>query len=79
MYVRRSSSKVRVTLVSCVLMGLELYRQIFEKLCDMKFRGNPLSGSGVVPCGQTDKRTERHYEANSRFSQFYERARKPVS
>jgi len=30
----------------------------------------PSSGSRVVPCGRTD----RHDEANSRFSQFCERA-----
>ena len=28
------------------------------------------SGSRVIPCGRKD----RHYEANSRFSQFYELA-----
>jgi hypothetical protein len=35
----------------------------------MKFHQNPSSGSGVVPCGQTDR-----HEANSRFPQFCERA-----
>ena len=32
----------------------------------IKYYENPLSGSRVVPCGQTD----RHDEANSRFSQI---------
>ena len=36
----------------------------------MKFHQNPSSGSQAVPCGQTDGRDE----ANSRFSQFCERA-----
>ena len=38
----------------------------------LKFRENPSSGSRFVPCGQLDGRTDRHYEANSRFSQFCE-------
>ena len=32
----------------------------------IKFHENPSSGSRVVPCGWTD----RHYEANIRYSQF---------
>ena len=35
-------------------MKLEFSRQIFEKNSDIKFNQNPSSGSGVVPCGQTD-------------------------
>jgi hypothetical protein len=37
---------------------------------DIKFHENPSSGSQVVLCGRTD----RHDVANSRFSQFRERA-----
>jgi len=51
-------------------MKLEISRQIFEQCSNIEFHQNPSSGSGVVPCGQTD----RHAEANSRFSQFCERA-----
>jgi len=36
----------------------------------LKFRENSSSGSRVVPCGRTD----RHDEANCRFSQLYELA-----
>jgi len=55
---------------SCpVLMKLEFSGQIFEKCSNIKFHESPSSKSRVVPCGQTD----RHAEANSRFSQFYER------
>jgi len=43
---------------------------IFEKYTNIKFDKNPFSGSRVVPCGQTD----RHDEANIRFSQLCERA-----
>jgi len=50
-------------------MELELCQQIFEKYSDIKFHENPSSGSRVVPCGQTD-----YDEANSRYSQFCERA-----
>jgi len=39
-------------------MKLEFYREIF-KSSNIKFRENPLSGSRVVACGQTDGRTGR--------------------
>ena len=34
--------------------SVEFYRQFFEKYSNMKFYDNPLSGSGVIPCGRTD-------------------------
>ena len=43
-----------------VLINLVFSRQIFKKLCDIGFHENPLSGSRVVPCGQTDRLTDRH-------------------
>jgi hypothetical protein len=51
-------------------MKLEFSQHVFEKYSYIKFIENRSGGSRVVPCGQTD----RHDEANSRFSQFYERA-----
>jgi hypothetical protein len=36
------------------------------------------SGRRVVPRRQTDGRTDKHDETNSRFSQFYERAQNHV-
>ena len=33
----------------------------------MKFHANPSIGSRVVPCGQTQGRTDTNDEANSRF------------
>jgi hypothetical protein len=51
-------------------MNLEISRQFFEKFSNVEFHENPLSGSRVVPCGQTDRRTDEHDEANSRLSQF---------
>jgi hypothetical protein len=64
-------------------MKLEFSRQILEKCSDIKFHENPSSGSRVVPCGRTDtltggytdRLTGREDEANSRFSQFCERAK----
>jgi len=53
-------------------MKLEFFRQIFEKYSNIRFHENPSSGSRVVPCGQT----ERHDEANGRFSQFCEAPKK---
>jgi len=51
-------------------MKLEFSLQIFEKSSDIKFHENLSHGSRVVRRGQTD----RHDEANSRFSQICERA-----
>jgi hypothetical protein len=51
-------------------MALEFSQNILEKSSNIKFHENPSSESRVVPCGQTD----RHDEANSRFSQFFEGA-----
>jgi len=60
---------------SCgVLMKPELSRQIFEKCSNARFYYSPSSGSRVVPCGRTDRQTDRHDEANSRLSQFCEGA-----
>jgi len=50
-------------------MKLEFSRKIFEQYTNIKFRENPSNGTRVVPC----RRTRRHDEINSRFSQFYER------
>jgi len=43
--------------------------QIFEKCSNFKFHENPSSGRRAAPFEQTD----RHKEANSRFSKFCER------
>jgi hypothetical protein len=59
------------TRYSCqIVTKFEISRQIFEKYSNKKFRENSSSGGRVVPCGRTD----RHDKANSRFSQFCERA-----
>ena len=49
----------------------------FRNIFRFKVLENPSSG-GPVPFGQRDGRTGRHVEANSRFSQFCERAYKDV-
>jgi hypothetical protein len=57
-------------------MELEFSQHIFEKSSNIKFHKNPSSGSRVVPCGWTvcpsvwNDSTDRHDEANSRFSQL---------
>ena len=59
------------TLYSCqILMELEFSQQIFEKSSNIIFHNNLSRGSRVLPC----ERTDRHDEANSRFSQSCERA-----
>ena len=62
------------TRYSCqILMQFAFSRQIFEKHLNMKFNETPSFGSRNVPCGRTDtltdRETDKHDEANSRFSQ----------
>ena len=35
-------------------MNFEISRKILEKYSNLKFDGNPSSGSRIAPCGQTD-------------------------
>jgi len=59
-------------------MKFEFSRQIFEKSSYIQLHENPSFGSRTVPRGQIDGQTEgwtnKHDEANSRFSQFCEGA-----
>jgi len=63
-----------------ILIKLEFSRQIVEKSSNNKFHENPnhSSGSLVVPCAwsdrRTDRKTDRNDRANSRFLQFCELA-----
>jgi hypothetical protein len=41
-----------------ILMKIEFSQKIFEKYTNSKFHENPSSGSRVVPCIQTDGRTD---------------------
>ena len=44
---------------SCqALIKLKFSRKIFEKYSNIKFTDNPFSASRVVPCGQTDGRSD---------------------
>jgi len=58
-------------------MKLELSRQIFKNYSNI-FHEHPSSGGRVVSWGKIGRRTERltdrHDEANSHHSQFFERA-----
>jgi len=53
-----------------------IFSKGFRKFSDNRFHKNPSCGSRVVACGQTHgrkgRRSERHDETNSRFSQFCE-------
>jgi len=53
-------------------MTVDIYQQIFEKYSNIKFHGNPSSGG--VELLLENEQTDRRDEANSRFSQFCERA-----
>jgi hypothetical protein len=52
-----------------ILTKFEFSRQIFEKYSNIKFHQNPSNGKP-----SRSMRTDGHDEANSRFSQFCERA-----
>ena len=54
-------------------MKLEFYRQILEEYSNIKFHEIRPLGTELF---HADRRTERHDEANSRFSQFCEHAYK---
>ena len=47
-------------------------RQCIEKHSNIKFHENTSSGSRVIPCGQTDRRTDGRDAADGRLSQFCE-------
>jgi len=61
-----------------------ILRTDFQKIIKYQIPRKSVRGNRVVPCGQTDGRTDRgtnrqtHYEANSRFSQFRERAKQLI-
>jgi len=55
-------------------MKLEFSRRSFEQNSNITFHENPPSRRWVVLSGQTD----RHDEANGRFSQFWEQTYKPT-
>jgi hypothetical protein len=59
---------------SQLLLELEFSQQIFEKSSNIKFHGEPNSGSRIIPCGQTDGQKDARYEGYSVFSQFCKRA-----
>ena len=62
-----------------MLTKFGLFRRIFEISSRIQLHENPSNGSRVVPCGKTNRQTDRHGEANIRFSQFCDRAFKLVS
>jgi len=71
-HVHNSSCKVEFILV---LVKFRFSRHILEKKNRaFKYRKRPSCGSRVLPCSWVDRRTDRHDEADSRFSQFCERA-----
>ena len=59
-----------------ILMSIVLYRQIFEKIIKYHIFMKILSvGADLFQADKRmDRRTDRHDKANSRFSQFCERA-----
>jgi len=67
---------VKYQLFCQILMEFEFSWQIFDKYSHTKFHENSSSGSRDVPCEKTDWRRDKHDEANSHISQFFERVRK---
>ena len=54
------TSSFKVPVIIDILIKHKFSQQVSEKYSDMKFHENPSSGIQVVPCGQTDRQTERH-------------------
>ena len=54
-----ASRGVRLTIVA-----------VEDKYSDIKFRENPSSGTLVIPCGRTDRQTDRHDKVHIFFSYF---------
>jgi hypothetical protein len=50
----------------------------FRTILNYQFSWKAVRQSRVVPCARTDAETDRHEEANSRFSKFCERAQKRI-
>ena len=65
--VHRSSHKVHVTFIK-FYKNLNCIDRFFENYAYIKFNENPSSGSMVIPCGCTDRQTDRLDEDNIRFS-----------
>jgi hypothetical protein len=55
----------------CQILSKLISGTDFSKNPQYKSHGNPSDESCRVPCGQTDGRTDRSGEANSRFSQLF--------
>jgi hypothetical protein len=55
-----------------IFSEIEFLRHIFGKYQNVKFLENLSIGRRVIPCGRTD----RHDEANCRFSKFCEAPKK---
>ena len=66
--------RVKYPLFSTDSLGFS--RQILEKFTKINFHENPSIGTRVVLCERTDEQMDKRDEANSRFSQFCERALK---
>jgi hypothetical protein len=57
-----------------ILIKTLIFGQILEKYANITFHEHQLSGSRVIPCRQTNGRTDKYDEANSCCSQFLERS-----
>ena len=69
-----SSSKVTIIIVR-FSRKMDFLDRFSKKYSNIKFYGNPSSGSRVILYGQTNRRIDRHDETNRRFLQFCEHAK----
>jgi len=58
------------------LLNTEFSQHIYDKYSNTKFHRNSSSGNRIFLCRQTDRRRDRHGEANRSFPKLCERAQK---
>jgi hypothetical protein len=66
------------TRYSCrIVITVEFPQHIFEIYTNIKFQEIPFSGSRVVPCERTDRRTDRHADIMKLIVAFRNSANAP--
>jgi hypothetical protein len=65
-----SGLHIKYSLFLSDLNNLDVFRQILEKSLNVKFHENPSCDSRVVPCNQTEGRTDRQADITKQIVPF---------